>query len=85
MFNGVKCAPYQGDSRPALAVQQLNIHFCRQGGGVKLFDHLYRGASVTSKGEQIDVATKYQPEGNGGMAQAVKAAVCAMRPFFQPQ
>ena len=77
--------PKPCDSRPALAVQQLYVHLGRQGGGVKLLDHLYRRAGIAGKRQQIDVAAKDQTKGNSGVAQTVKAAVCAVWPLFQAQ
>ena len=62
-------------------MQQLYVHLGRQGGGVKLLDHLYRRAGVAGQRQQIDIAAKNQPKSNGCVAQAVKAAVCAVRAF----
>ena len=69
----------------SFAVQQTDVHFRRQRRGIKLFDHLHRGTGVTRQGEQIDVAAKYQPKSDGRVSEAVKTAVCAVRPGFDAQ
>ena len=58
-------------------MQQLYVHLGRQGGGVKLLDHLNRRAGISGKRQQIDVAAKYQTKSNSGVAQAVKS--CGLR------
>ena len=82
LFTGCFCS---SKLRPALAVQELYVHLGRQGGGVKLLDHLNRRAGISGKRQQIDVAAKYQTKSNSGVAQAVKTAVCAVWAFFQTQ
>ena len=66
-------------------MQQLDVHFGRQGGGVELLDHFHRGTGVAGQCQQVDVAAEDEAEGDGGVAQAVKAAVRAMRPGLQTQ
>lgn len=70
---------------PPLAVQQTDIHLRRQGGGVKLLDHFHRCARIARQRQQIYVAAKDQTEGDGGVAQAVKTAVRAVRPGLDAQ
>ena len=48
---GVTHSPLDSESRPPLAVQQLYVHFSRQGGGVELLNHLHRGSGVTGEGQ----------------------------------
>ena len=67
------------------AVQKTHIHFGRQRGGIKLFNHFYRCAGISRQGQQVDIAAVNQTEGNGAVAQAVKRAVVAMRPLFKVQ
>ena len=40
----------------ALAMQQRDVHFGRQGAGVKLLNHFNRRSCISSQSEQVDVA-----------------------------
>ena len=67
----------------SLAMQQGNVHLGRQGAGIELINHFDRGSGVASQGQQVNIAPKNQPKGDGRVTQAVQGSVCAVRPCFE--
>ena len=55
----------------ASALQHGNVLLTRHCAGVVVVDDLNAGASVASKGDQINALPVKQPKGNGAVAQAV--------------
>ena len=59
-------------------MQQTDVHLGGQSGRIKLLDHLYRSARISSECQQIDIAAEDQTKRDGRVPQAVKTAVTSV-------